>query len=63
MGDSIQLIIHLKLEVMSKFHEAIKNVKKSPKKSTKEKRLEKREKKTMKNVSVNIKKVFEEKEK
>ena len=48
---------------MSKFHEAIKNVKKSPKKSAKEKRLEKRERKGMKSVSPDLKKVFEGKDK
>ena len=48
---------------MSKFHETLKNVKKAPQKSTKEKRAEKREKRDMKNVSFNIKKAFEEKDK
>ncbi|MCE4565493.1 hypothetical protein INQ51_14335 [Maribellus sp. CM-23] len=48
---------------MSKFHEILKNVKKSPQKSAKEKRAEKRERRAMKNESVNLKKVFEEKEK
>ncbi len=47
---------------MSKIHETIKNVKKSPKKSAKEKRLEKREKKTMRNKPIDIRKVFEEKD-
>jgi len=48
---------------MSKFHEILKSVKKSPKKSAKEKRIEKREKRAMRNETVNIRKVFEEKEK
>jgi len=47
---------------MSKFHESLKNVKKSPKKSAKEKREEKREKRAMKNPSFRLKKVFEEKD-
>lgn len=48
---------------MSKFHEILKNVKKSPKKSAKEKRAEKKEKRAMKSEVVNLKKVFEEKDK
>jgi len=48
---------------MSKFHEILKNVKKTPKKSVKEKRAEKKERKAMRSESVNLKKVFEEKEK
>ncbi|RIJ46107.1 hypothetical protein D1614_20485 [Maribellus luteus] len=52
-----------KSKAMSKFHEILKNVKKSPQKSAKEKRAEKRERRAMKNESINLKKVFEEKEK
>ncbi|WP_167612983.1 hypothetical protein [Maribellus sediminis] len=47
---------------MSKFHEAQRSAKKSPKKSMKEKRLEKREKRAMKSDTINLHKVFEEKE-
>ena len=47
---------------MSKFHEALKSIKRAPKKSAKEKRAEKREKKAMRNEPISIKKVFEEKE-
>ena len=47
---------------MSKFHEAMRNAKKTPKKSMKEKRLEKREKRAMKTDTINLKKVFEENE-
>ena len=48
---------------MSKHHEVIKNTKKAPKKSAKERRLEKKEKKAMKNGPIDLKKVFEGKDK
>lgn len=48
---------------MSKYHETIKNVKKSPKKSAKEKRMEKEEKRVIKTASSDIKKIIEEKNK
>ncbi len=48
---------------MSKFHETKKNVKKAPKKTLKEKKAEKREKRGRSNEHIEIKKVFEEKEK
>jgi len=47
---------------MSKFHEALRSVKKAPKKNAKEKKLEKREKRAMKDALFSIKELFKKKE-
>lgn len=54
-------VLILKPTVMSKFHEALKNVKKAPKRSAKEKRQNKRAKRAMGSEAVSLKKVFEHK--